>query len=307
MGLKEVIKHNYYAYVLYDALRYSLPYHIMGEKRRDIYITKRKYFRIFGREINLENPETLNEKIQWLKLNNRESFHTICADKLAAREIWKSFGEEHLIPLLFYTYDWKAITYDRIPEVPCIIKCNTGCGQYEIIRNKEKVDISKLQQKCRRWLVGNYYYKSQEWQYKNIKPCILVEKLLLDKNGHIPNDYKLHFINGELQFVYCSIDREGKNYRSIYSPEWKRINMEWVERESHRGMVGDDIACPESFGDMVSIGIQIAQKFKYVRVDFYDVDGKMYYGEITLHHGSGYDTFEPEEWDLYYGNKLKLH
>ena len=278
----------------------------MGEKKRDIYLTQKKYRLIFGEALNLKNPKTLNEKIQWLKINDHKPFYTVCADKLAVREFWKGFGEERLVPLFFYTYNWEEITYDKLPDIPCIVKSNTGCGCYEIIRDKNKIDIDKLQQKCRRWLVGNYYYRSQEWQYKNIKPCIIVERLLLDKNGHIPNDYKLHFINGELQFVYCSIDREGKNYRSIYSPSWKRMNMEWVGRNDHKGMIGDDIPCPETFKDMVAIGTQVAQRFKYVRVDFYDVDGKLYYGEITLHHGSGYDTFEPKEWDLYYGKKLKL-
>ena len=306
MGLKDMLKNNYYVYILYDAIRYRLPYLIMGERQRDTYLISKKYKLTFGKAPNLKNPETLNEKIQWLKLNDHKPFHTICADKLAVREFWKSFGEEHLIPSFFYTHNWKEITYDKLPDVPCIVKCNTGCGCYEIIRDKNGIDIKELQQKCRRWLVSNYYYRSQEWQYKNIKPCIIVEKLLLDKNGHIPNDYKLHFINGELQFVYCSIDREGKNYRSIYSPSWERMDMEWVGRNDHKGMIGDDIPCPETFKDMVAIGVQVAQRFKYVRVDFYDVDGKLYYGEITLHHGSGYDTFEPEEWDLYYGKKLKL-
>lgn len=303
--ISDYVRGNLFLFRLYYFLRYSLPYYIFKE-RYDIYVTKRKYRSVFGHEIDLNNPQTLNEKIQWLKLNVHDDFHTVCADKLAVRNYWKQFGKDSLIPLLFQTYKYQDITYENLPDVPCIVKCNTGCGYYQIIRDKNKVDINVLQKECRRWMIGNYYYRSQEWQYKNIKPCILVEKLLLDKNGHIPNDYKLHFFNGELQFIYCSVDREGANYRSIYSPEWKKLDIEWVSRENHKAIPQKSIVCPSTFPQMLKIGKVIAENFKYVRVDFYDVDGKLYYGEITLHHGSGYDTFVPELYDLYYGKKLHI-
>ena len=290
---------------LYYFFRFYIPRCILREQW-DEYEIKRKFKAVFGYEIDLDNPKTLNEKIQWLKLNDRKTFYSTCADKLAVRKYWKQFGEDSLIPLLFKTTNWREITYDNLPTVPCIVKSNTGCGYYEIIRDRNKVNIRELQKKCRKWMIGNYYYSSQEWQYKSIKPCIIIEKLLLNRDGHIPNDFKLHFINGELQFIYCSIDREGENYRSIYSPEWKRLNIEWVSKDSHRGLVGKDIDCPKTFHQMVKIGEIIAKNFKYVRVDFYDVDGKLYYGEITLHHGSGLDTFEPKSYDLFFGNKLKL-
>lgn len=306
MEIKAKLKDNLFAYWLYNRLRYDLPSYILGE-RWDIIETERKFKNVFGRELNWNNPETLNEKMQWLKLNVRENFHTVYADKLAARKIWRQYGSDGLIPLLYQTDDWRDITNSRIPDVPCIIKANTGSGTYQIIRDKGRVSIQRLRHECRKWMMVNYYHHSQEWQYKNIKPCIIIEQLLLDKNGHIPNDYKLHFINGELRFVYCSIDREGANYRSIYSPEWKRMNMEWVGVRNHKGgLFGDDIPKPETFKRMREIGTDIAKRFKYVRVDFYEVDGRLYYGEITLHHGSGFDTFEPPYWDKYYGEMLAL-
>ncbi len=306
MGLKNIVKKiifdNALLYRLYRQVRYNFPVYIMGDE----YIIKKKYKRVFGRNLNLENPQTLTEKIQWLKLNVREDFHTICADKYAARQIWRKYGEDGLIPLLFMTYNWQDIKEDNIPDVPCIVKCNSGSGEYQIIREKNNVDYERLRKNCRRWLEENYYYLSQEWQYKNIKPCIIIEKLLQDKNGKIPNDYKLHCINGKVEFVYCSVDREGENYRSIYTPEWERMNMEWVAPRDHKGYFGADIEKPKTFSRMVEIAEDIAKNFAYVRVDFYDVDGKLYYGEITLHHGSGFDTFEPEKYDLQYGEKLNL-
>ena len=307
MGIKsKLIKSNYYIYKLYCTFRYELPGKIFGNKY-DIAEIKRKYKKIFGKKINLDNPQTLNEKLLWLMLNDREDIHTIVADKYRAREYWKQFGEDGLIPLLYMTYNWRDIKPENMPNEPCIVKFNSGSGSYEIIRDKNMVDYKKLRKKCRIWMALNFYYCSQEWQYKNIKHCIIIEKLLLDKNGHIPNDYKLHYINGELQFVYCSIDREGENYRSIYSPDWKRIDMEWVASRDHKGgLYGKDILPPPTFERMKEIAGEIAKKYKYVRVDFYDLDGKLYYGEITLHHGGGLDTFEPKEWDLVYGKKLQL-
>ncbi|MCI8661461.1 MAG: glycosyl transferase [Lachnospiraceae bacterium] len=310
MSLKDQIKKNDFIYFSLKKslffLKYTVPNAAFREKYAE-YVIKKRFRQTFGREINLESPTTLNEKLQWLKLNIHEDFHTQCADKYKARDVWRKYGEDGLIPLLFKTYDYRDITIESIPDEPCIIKANTGCGSYHIIRDKSDINIKSIQRECRSWLVGNYYYVSQEWQYKNIKPCILIEKLLLDANGKIPNDYKFNFINGELQFIYCSVDREGQNYRSIYGPDWKRLNIEWVGKNNHKGtLVGADIQPPHNLDRMIEIGKDIAKRFCYVRVDFYEVDKRLYYGEITLHHGSGFDTFEPEEYDYIYGEKLKL-
>ena len=155
------LKRNLLLFRLYHLLRYFLPYYIFREKY-DIYETKRKYRAVFGCELNLINPQTLNEKIQWLKLNVHDDFHTVCADKLAVRNYWKQFGKDSLIPLLFTTYHYKDITYENLPDFPCIVKCNTGSGCYQIVRDKNRINLKKLQKDCQRWMIGNYYYCSQE-------------------------------------------------------------------------------------------------------------------------------------------------
>jgi len=318
MGLKKKVKSSIRKYLdladekfFYNALhfdcRFKIPYILFREKYI-LYATKKKYKSVFGRELNLESPVGMGEKLQWLKINVHEKYHTICADKLLVRNLWAKYGTDGLIPLLYKTDNYKDISMDIIPDMPCIVKCNTGCGCYQIIRGKKDLDIKKLREKCRIWLYRNFYYESQEWQYKNIKPYILIEKLLLTKEGRIPNDYKLHFINGELQFIYCTIDREGENYRRIYDIDWNRIDLEWVNKGKHKGIREDqkDICRPDTLDKMISIGADIAKHFAYVRVDFYEVDGNLYYGEITLHHGSGFDTFEPPEFEYVYGEKLIL-
>ena len=270
----------------------------LGDKK----LIELRYNLSFGKKLNLQAPKTMNEKIQWLKLYDRKDIYTTLADKYAVREwLAKRFGKEYLIPLP--TTDYRDIKPENIPDVPCIIKTNHSCGTNFICKDKHSVDWAKLRRKCKRWLKSNFYYNVQEWQYKNIPPRIIVEKLLLTHEGKLPNDYKLEFFNGRLEFVYCSIDREGENFRNIYSADWKPLNFAWGGHPNR----GPEIEPPVSFPKMVEIGSKIARMFRYVRVDFYDVDGKLYYGEITLHHGSGYDHFSPDSWDLYWGEKLDLN
>ena len=301
------VKHHSYFKEMAKYYFFKIGFSILGAKM----VQKIKFRIIFGRPLNLQNPDTLNAKIHWLKLYCREDFHTIVADKYAARK-WLAdrFGEEYLVPLLYQTDDYRNVNPDNIPHEPCIIKSNNGCGDYHIIRDFSDYtneDWKEIQNDCHIWLSKNLFYKGQEWQYKNMKPCIIVERLLQTKDGKVPNDYKLNYFNGKLEFVYCSVDREGGNYRNIYDADWNPLYFHWVPKRSYReGLRGPEIEAPSTFEKMKEIGAEIAKLFKYVRVDFYDVDGKLYYGEITLHHGSGADKFYPEEYDFIYGEKLKI-
>lgn len=275
----------------------------------DKQVIKRLFKKSFGRELDLDNPITLNEKMQWLKLNDHKPIYSTLADKFAVRKwVADRFGEEYLVPLLFETTNYKDIRIENIPDEHCIVKANHDNAHYKIIRDKTKIDYKELRENCRFWLSLNYYREIKEWQYKNIKPRrILIEKLLETNDGKIPNDYKLHFINGKLEFVYVSFDREGVNDRCIYDADWQRLPFIWIPANTYReGMNKSDVPCPASFAKMKEFGAEIAKDFKYVRVDFYDVDGKLFFGEITLHHGSGLDHFYPQEYDEFYGKKLVL-
>lgn len=305
VSIKSLLKKSVVVKKLYNYFYEKYVYYFVSD--RTFYI--KRYKMIFGRDLDIEHPVRLTEKMQWLKLYDRRDFFTTCVDKYAVREYLRSkFGDEYLVPLLFQTTDWKDINSKNIPNVHCIIKANHDSGHFVIVRDKSKIDFEKLQNNCKKWLSEDYYKLSREWQYKNIKPRrIIVEKLLETKSGKIPNDYKLHYINGELQFVYVSYDREGVNDRCVYDRDWKRCPFIWVPKETYRpSMNTADVPKPETFNKMVELGNIIAKDFAYVRVDFYDVDGKLFFGEITLHHGSGFDTFFPDDYDLYFGNKLKL-
>lgn len=304
--LLSISKRNEFGYLIVKCIRRIIvffKYSIYSDK----YLIEYRFKTIFERKLDWSNLKTLNEKIQWLKLYDRTDFYTICADKYAVRDFLKAeFGEDSLIPLLFASDNWREINGKNIQKYPCIIKANHTSGDFIILRD-DKVNWKEIQLQCRSWLDKNYYTISQEWQYKNIKRKIVVEELLQTKDKRIPNDYKLHYINGVLQFVYVSVDREGKNKRNIYDPEWHPLYFSWVAKSANITNVrGEEITAPATFEKMKEIGRRIASYFKYVRVDFYDVDGVLYFGEITLHHGSGFDVFVPQEYDLKYGNLLKI-
>lgn len=272
-------------------------------------VVKRDFKRHFGYKLNLKNPQTLNEKLNWMKLYDRERWYSFYADKFLARDYFiREFGEEHVIPLLFETKNVSELLPENISEFPCIVKANHSCGQWVIIRNPQDVNWHKLRRDARFWITENWYNCGKEYQYKFIERRIIVEKLLQTKEGKIPNDYKLHFINGEIAFIYVSVDREGGNYRCIYDKDWNKLPFVWIESWKYKeGLNAVDLPRPDTLDKMIEMGTKIAKRFpRYIRVDYYDCDGRIYFGEITFHHGGAYDQFFPKEYDLVYGKKLTL-
>lgn len=306
MVIADKVRSNYWAYRTYFFLRYEIPCRVLGDR----WMIKKQFKTFMGFSPNLKNPQRLNEKLQWLKLYDRDDFHTLAADKLRVRDYYrKEFGDDHIVPLIKTFGSWKDVTIESLPDEPFVIKANTGTGTWMIVRNKSEININQLRTKCRIWMNCNHYYGSQEWQYKNIKPCILVEKLLADNDGKIPVDYKFHYINGQLQFIYCVVDREGDAYRAMFSPEWKLMPFQWVSVRNHKPLRLDiNEPRPKNLDKMIEYGNIIAKRFKYyVRVDYYEVGGKMYFGEITMHHGSGLNKFFPAKVEKEYSDKLLIN
>ena len=307
--IKEFIKNHSTLYFFYFRIlfwvKYELPMRILPDK----FFVKKKYTKRFGFAPNLKTPTRLTEKMQVLKLKDHNDKYTLYADKYRVRKfIADNFGLDILIPLVFQTDDWREIKLENLPDTPCVVKANTGCGTYSIIKDKAKVNWEELRGMARLWVANNHYYKSQEWQYKNIPPYYIVERLLEPKNGLFPNDYKLFYIAGELQFIHVSVNGDRTTrYKIEYDPEWKPLNFSWEKRitsgEYHREK---EVECPATFERMKEIGAAIAKDMPQVRVDFYDVDGKLFFGEITMCHGSGMNIFIPDEYDTYFGAKLTL-
>ena len=275
---------------------------------------KKKFKKTFGYKLNLENPQTFNEKIQWLKLNYRTDLHTLCADKLAVRDYVKEkVGEKYLIPLVYFTDKIEELTLDKLPEYPVIIKTNHASGRVVIVRDKQTIDIKKERKILKRRLKQNYYTFSREWQYKDIKPKILIEKLLMDEHGDIPLDYKFHCFHGKVEVIQMDIDRFTNYRRNIYDKQWNLLPFLWgvSELRLKKGKIkpinaDKIIPRPETLEEMIILAEKLSSPFPYVRVDLYSVGTQVYAGEITFHNENGFGVIYPQEFDRMLGDKIKL-
>ncbi|MDW2092044.1 ATP-grasp fold amidoligase family protein [Vibrio sp. 1865] len=256
-----------------------------------------------GYKLNLNNPRTLNEKLQWLKINDRRSLLTKCADKYEVRQyIETKIGKQYLIPLLNVFESPEEITLEKLPSQPFIIKANHTSGTFKIVRDKSKLDIEELKVIISSWLDSNYYDNTKEWQYKNIKPLIIVEKLLLDQNGNIPSDIKLACINGKVEIIHVDSNKEVKHLRNHYDTNWNALSFRWPREYG----ANKAIEKPKNLKQLIDLAELLAEPFDFVRVDFYILHGSIYFGELTFHPTSGYGKFEPFEYDVKYGKILKL-
>lgn len=166
---------------------------------------------------------------------------------------------------------------------------------------------AEVRRRCARWLKSNYYREGREWQYKNIPPRIMVEKLLLDDDGNVPNDYKFHCFNGRVGVVRVDIDRHANHRRNFYDVTWTKLPFTWSACVGSRPLwpQGRDIECPPVLDQVVVMTEEIARSFTYIRVDWYVLGSAVYFGEVTFHHGGGYERILPFEWDHKLGETLR--
>lgn len=262
-----------------------------------------------GYIFDINRPNTLNEKIQWLKLNDRTKLHTICADKYLVRDyVKKKIGEKYLIDLLLFTRNTDDINKILISKLtPCIIKTNHNSSGGIIVKKGDILDWKANQKWLKKQLKINYYQESREWQYKNIEPGIIVERLLQTSSGKIPSDIKIHCFNGIPKMIQVDLDRGTNNYsRNWYNTDWSVAPFGWYSEDN--GIVkrskGRQLPKPTNLEKMLNLSKELSEEFYYSRIDWYDVNGKLYFGEITFHHDSGMRPIEPFEWDLKLGKEL---
>lgn len=255
--------------------------------------------------LNLEKPRTLNEKINWLKLNHRTELHTICADKYKVREyVTKKIGSAYLIPLYFQTKNPYELVPENITKFPCIIKTNHDSSGGVFVYDKNQINWKKTRRAFKVRLKRNYFWSSREWQYKHIEPRIIIEKLLQDNNGNIPFDYKLHCFNAKVRMISVDSGRgTDRHHRNWYSREWNREPYKWSSQKGTKftDPSEDDIERPGTLEEMIKLSEILAQPFPYVRIDWYDLNSKLYFGEITFHHDGGVLPIIPKIWDTKLG------
>lgn len=299
--IKKFYKETYIGKLLITPLKKLYNYYKFHMIPEDIYLRK-TFKKILGYKLDLDNPKNLNEKFQWLKIHDRTPLHTQCADKYEVRSYVKEkIGDEYLIPLLYQTYNEKNIISNNLPDEPFVIKTNHDSGGGIIIKNKKEINWKNIQKELKERMKINYYYSAKEWQYKNIKPCIIVEKLLLDENNEIPNDYKLHCFNGKVEIIQVDTGRFTNHERYLYDRNWNLIDCQWLFK-SGTGVVEK----PLNINEMVKIAEKLSENFIFARIDLYSIANKIYFGEITFHPGSGWEFIKPVEFDYKFGEMLLL-
>lgn len=264
------------------------------------------YWLHLGRKLNLKNPKTFNEKLQWLKLYNHKPEYTIMVDKVKAKEyVAKLIGEEHIIPTLGVWDNPDDIDFDALPD-QFVLKCNHNSGTGMCIcRDKSKLDIEKVKAELRKGLKENYFMRWREWPYKNVPRKILAEKFMVDESGTELKDYKIFCFNGEPRYCQVISDRNTDEKIDFYDMHWKRlVGLVGLNDKVHNSEYA--IPCPESFENMKQMASLLAKSIPFSRIDFYEINHQAYFGEITFFPATGFGNFNPREWNVKMGDMITL-
>lgn len=255
-----------------------------------------------GYRLNLNKPQTYNEKLQWLKLFDRKPEYVMYADKYRVRDyIAQTIGEEYLVTLIGMYKRAEDIPWEDLPN-KFVLKCNHASGTNIICKNKSELDITSTEKKLKAWLRRNAYWGAREWCYKDIKPCIICEEFIETNDGNTPDDYKFMCFNGVPRLIQIHHDRYGNHTLDYYTPEWKKADLHRIDANVSE----QDVAKPEKLEEMLSIATKLSKDMYYARIDLYYVNNKIYFGEITLYPTGGLSTFTRYEDDLLLGSYLKL-
>lgn len=261
------------------------------------------YFFFYREKLDLGNPKTFNQKLQWLKLNDKKDMHTIMADKYQAKKfVAEVIGKEYVIPTIKVYNRVEDIRYEELPD-QFAIKCTHDSGSTFICRDKEHFEWKKVKKNLGRALSRNYFYRGREWPYKHIKPRIIVESLLVDSDGGIA-DYKFYCFNGKPQFLYVS-----KGLDEHLTARISFLTLDWTFAEFRRTDYPDLDELPqkpEAYEDMLRCAEALCKDEKFVRVDFYCIGKQVFFSEFTFYPNGGLVHFEPQEYDLKLGEMLKL-
>lgn len=267
---------------------------------------KLKFRLMMEQKLNLKNPKTFNEKLQWLKLYNRKPEYTTMVDKYAVKEyVANTIGEEYIIPTLGVWDNVDEINWDSLPK-QFVLKTTHGGGGCDVIicKDKSTFNIEIAKEKLRNSLKSDIFLNFREWPYKNVPKRIIAEQFM-SNNGKDLEDYKIHCFNGNPKFILICRDRygEGPMIDDFYTPDWSLMD---VKRPGHPNSV-IPLEKPVLLEQMLSLSKILSKNIPFLRVDFYIIENKIYFGELTFFPASGMSKFEPKEWDEIFGNYINLN
>ena len=257
-----------------------------------------------GYPLNLDAPKTFNEKNQWLKLNYRKPEFIRMVDKYNAKKyVADIIGEEHIIPTIGVYNSVDEIDWNALPE-QFVLKCTHDSGGVVICSDKSKLNIAAAKRKLKQGLRKGFYYQGREWPYKNVQRKIIAEKYMVDESGVELKDYKFFCFDGVPKFLFVATDRLKENEEvkfDFYDLEFNHLDVKNGHPNSSR-----ELSKPAGFDKLVEIASALSKDFPHLRVDLYDINGQIYFGELTFYHFSGFTPFVPLEWDYKFGEMITL-
>lgn len=265
---------------------------------------KIRYRMVFGKSIDLKAPKTYNEKLNWMKLYDRNPLYTKLVDKYDVREyVSEKIGSEHLIPVLGVWDSFGDIDFDSLPD-EFVLQCTHDSGSVTVCHDKKALDIKELQKKFNKAMKHSQYNGGREWAYKNVKPRIIAEKFMTDESKTGLKDYKFFCFDGKVKAMFIATERgiEGKDVKfDFFDENFNHLPL----KHGHENAEITPVK-PEHFEEMKELAEKLSKGFRQVRVDLYNVNGQIYFGEMTFYHHCGFVPFTPEKWDYIFGNWINL-
>ena len=256
----------------------------------------------FDRPLNWKNPTKYSEKLQWLKLYDRQPIYSLLVDKYDVKaHVAEIIGEAYLIPTLGVWDRWEDVDFGSLPE-QFVLKCTSDSGSAVIVKDRAGFDPSVCPSSLARSMRTNFYWDSREWPYRSLRPRLIAEPYITDSRSGELIDYKFFCFDGCCKAMFVATGRQSGDVRfDFYDREFNHLDME----DKHLNAAVPP-AKPENYGRMVEIAERLSEGFPHVRIDLYNVAGKIYFGEYTFYHWSGFDHFKPASWDDTFGSWLDL-
>lgn len=266
---------------------------------------KKEFYLNMGKELDLKNPITFNEKLQWLKLYDRKPIYTTMVDKYAAKKyVADLIGEEYIIPTLGVWNTPDEIDFESLPR-QFVLKTTHDSGGIVICKDKSKLNFKDAKSKLWKSLKRDYYLVHREWPYKNVPKKIIGEKYMEDNDDKELRDYKFYCFNGKVQALLLATNRQSKEEPlcfDYYDNKFEHLNMKNHWHPNSRKKINK----PQKFEEMVELASELSKGIPHIRVDFYEVNGKVYFGELTFFDMGGYLIIYPQDWDVEWGKLIDL-
>ncbi len=291
MDYKKIFKNREFRLKLINCLRFipTKPYLKM------VYRIKT------GKKLNLKNPIGFNEKLNWLKVNDVHLEYTNHVDKIKVRDIInEKLGEDICFPLLGAWEKYEDIDFDTLPE-KFVLKCNHDSGSVKIVKDKSTINHEEFAKFFKSRLKMNPYAIGREYPYKDVKPMIMAEKYMVPEGASDIEDYKFFCFNGKPEIMFIATERSIDCKFDFFDMDFNHLDIETIHPQS-----GKEIAKPALFQQMKEVATKLSAGMKFVRIDLYEIDGKIYFGEFTFFHGGGFWLFTPDEWEKKLGDLIDI-